>query len=93
MVSAWGREREASVTSLDVYHVVSGGGRGGLQSLGKVSSRRMPTPVALPSLRSENAGNDPNISLVPSGILPPPSVFPSLCLSVCLSVVSFLMLC
>ena len=27
----------------------------------------MPTPVALPSLRSENAGNDPNISLVPSG--------------------------
>ena len=48
---------------------LAGGGRGGLQSLGKVSSsRRMPNPVALPSLRSENAGNDPNISLVPSGM-------------------------
>ncbi|KAK3764711.1 hypothetical protein RRG08_042021 [Elysia crispata] len=40
----------------------------GLQSLGKVSSvRRMPPPANLPSLKSENSGNDPSISLVPSG--------------------------
>ena len=55
--------------SLPLPLPLAGGGRGGLQSLGKVSSsRRMPNPVALPSLRSENAGNDPNISLVPSGM-------------------------
>ncbi|XP_041368189.1 protein PRRC2C-like isoform X2 [Gigantopelta aegis] len=40
----------------------------GLQSLGKVGSmRRMPPPANLPSLKSENSGNDPTISLVPSG--------------------------
>ncbi|XP_025111993.1 protein PRRC2A-like isoform X2 [Pomacea canaliculata] len=41
----------------------------GLQSLGKVSSaaRRMPPPANLPSLKSEHSGNDPSISLVPSG--------------------------
>ena len=40
----------------------------GLQSLGKVgSTRRMPPPANLPSLKSENSGNDPNISLVPTG--------------------------
>lgn len=40
-----------------------------MQSLGKVvaTSRRMPSPASLPSLRSENAGNDPTVSLVPSG--------------------------
>lgn len=40
----------------------------GLQSLGKVGgTRRMPPPAHLPSLRSENSGNDPNINLVPTG--------------------------
>ena len=40
----------------------------GLQSLGKVgSARRMPPPAHLPSLKSENKGNDPNITLVPGG--------------------------
>lgn len=49
---------------------VSHTGKGhGLQSLGRIgaTSRRMPAPASLPSLRSENAGNDPTISLVPSG--------------------------
>ena len=42
--------------------------RHGLQSLGKVAaSRRMPPPANLPSLKSENLGNDPTVALVPSG--------------------------
>ncbi|XP_037082081.1 protein PRRC2A-like [Pollicipes pollicipes] len=40
----------------------------GYQSLGKVvSTRRIPPPPNLPSLKSENCGNDPNINLVPAG--------------------------
>lgn len=38
----------------------------GLQSLGKVQTRRI-TPATLPSLKSENLGNDPRVPLVPSG--------------------------
>lgn len=38
----------------------------GMQSLGKVPSARRP-PANLPSLKSEHSGNDPAISLVPTG--------------------------
>lgn len=48
-----------------VFHI-SVPPRHGLQSLGKVASaRRMPPPANLPSLKAENKGNDPNVSLVP----------------------------
>lgn len=47
---------------------LQGAARHGLQSLGKVgASRRIPPPANLPSLKSENSGNDPTVSLVPSG--------------------------
>lgn len=49
---------------------VLGKGSHGLQSLGKIApagSRRVPAPASLPSLRSENDGNDPNVALVPPG--------------------------
>ena len=41
----------------------------GLQSLGKVgvSTRRLPRPAVCSSLKKENAGNDPNVALVPGG--------------------------
>jgi len=38
--------------------------RHGLQVLGKVANtRRVPPPASLPSLKSENLGNDPNVNL------------------------------
>uniref|UniRef100_A0A1B6C1D3 BAT2 N-terminal domain-containing protein n=1 Tax=Clastoptera arizonana TaxID=38151 RepID=A0A1B6C1D3_9HEMI len=40
--------------------------RHGMQSLGKVPNTRRP-PANLPSLKSEHSGNDPAVSLVPSG--------------------------
>ena len=52
----------------DVILNITGTARHGLQSLGKVgASRRIPPPANLPSLKSENSGNDPTVSLVPSG--------------------------
>ena len=39
----------------------------GLQSLGKVASRRMPPPAHLPSLRSEHGGAEPSVAIVPTG--------------------------
>ncbi len=40
----------------------------GMQSLGRVPTiRRVPNPASLPSLRSENSGNDPSVTLVPAG--------------------------
>ncbi|XP_028967278.1 homeotic protein female sterile-like [Galendromus occidentalis] len=45
-----------------------GASKHGLQSLGKVQvGRRMPPPALLPSLKSENLGNNPNVTLVPTG--------------------------
>lgn len=53
---------------IHVYKILSVTRQHGLQSLGKVGSvRRMPPPANLPSLKSENSGNDPSINLVPSG--------------------------
>ena len=54
---------------LQTYCIVVGTSRGqhGLQSLGKVASRRMPPPAHLPSLRSEHGGAEPTVAIVPSG--------------------------
>ncbi|OQR76469.1 hypothetical protein BIW11_03068, partial [Tropilaelaps mercedesae] len=47
---------------------IGSGAKHGLQSLGKVQvGRRMPPPALLPSLKSENLGNNPNVTLVPQG--------------------------
>ena len=44
--------------------LIGAGVRHGLQSLGKVAAtRRVPPPASLPSLKSENLGNDPNVNL------------------------------
>ncbi|XP_033114885.1 protein PRRC2C-like [Anneissia japonica] len=73
-----GKDGKTKYSSLNLYDTYKGDtskpqrttvshGRG-LQSLGKVgTSRRVPPPAVLPSLRSESGGNDPNISLVPEG--------------------------
>jgi len=39
----------------------------GLQSLGKVASRRMPPPAHLPSIRSEHGGAEQSVAIVPTG--------------------------
>lgn len=65
--SAWRKQLEHSQLSvLTFFSPSSVPPRHGLQSLGKVASaRRMPPPANLPSLKAENKGNDPNVTLVP----------------------------
>lgn len=64
-VHVWANEGFTKILSIDLN---AGATRHGLQSLGKIgSSRRIPPPANLPSLKSENSGNDPTVSLVPSG--------------------------
>lgn len=51
-------------------HSSGGGNLKGMQVLGKVGGRKpaIPKPVALPSIKKENYGLDPTVSLVPSGM-------------------------
>ncbi|XP_073716878.1 protein PRRC2B isoform X1 [Misgurnus anguillicaudatus] len=68
-----GKSKYSSLSLFDKYKVKSIEtqkttvvARHGLQSLGKVAAaRRMPPPAHLPSLKSENKGNDPNVIIVP----------------------------
>lgn len=74
--TAKGKDGKSKYASLNLFDTYKGKSleaqkpvvapRHGLQSLGKVASaRRMPPPANLPSLKAENKGNDPNVSLVP----------------------------
>lgn len=74
--TAKGKDGKTKYASLNLFDTYKGKSleaqkpvvapRHGLQSLGKVASaRRMPPPANLPSLKAENKGNDPNVSLVP----------------------------
>ncbi|KAG9345251.1 hypothetical protein JZ751_009797, partial [Albula glossodonta] len=74
--TAKGKDGKTKYASLNLFDTYKGKSleahkpvvtpRHGLQSLGKVvSARRMPPPANLPSLKAENKGNDPNVSLVP----------------------------
>ncbi|XP_014032469.2 LOW QUALITY PROTEIN: protein PRRC2A [Salmo salar] len=74
--TAKGKDGKSKYASLNLFDTYKGKSleaqkpvvppRHGLQSLGKVASaRRMPPPASLPSLKAENKGNDPNVSLVP----------------------------
>ncbi|XP_061615156.1 protein PRRC2A isoform X2 [Phyllopteryx taeniolatus] len=74
--TAKGKEGKTKYASLNLFDTYKGKSlepqkpivppRHGLQSLGKVASaRRMPPPANLPSLKAENKGNDPNVSLIP----------------------------